>query len=92
MSEKVQVAITTIDNPFNPFTEFDKWYMFDCEKNYNSCEYLARIAKTSDSLTDDENQSIVEEAIDEIINNDPFNIYTKIYNNEKEGKNLTDYN
>ena len=50
-----QVMLTTIDNPFDPFEQFDSWFLFDVEKGYNSCDYLGRIAKTSEQLSDDEN-------------------------------------
>lgn len=71
-------ALTTIDNPFDPFTQFDSWFNFDLEKGYNSCAYLDRIAKTSEQLTDTENRREIERAIDEIIKYDPFNIYKKV--------------
>lgn len=72
------VAITTFDNPFDPFTEFKDWFDFDNEKGYNSCAYLARIARTSDALTDDENNEEIERAIDEIIKYDFMHIYKKV--------------
>ena len=40
------VMLSTIDNPFNPFDDFDSWFHYDIEKGYNSCSYLARIART----------------------------------------------
>ncbi len=75
------VAITTFDNPFNPFTQFTEWLLFDKEKGYNTCEYLARIAKVEDNLSQQEYNRAVEQAIDSIIKTDPFNIYKKITNN-----------
>jgi hypothetical protein len=63
----MSVALTTVDNPFNPITQFDSWFAFDVEKGYNSCCYLARIANTSKDLTEEENDEIIEEAIDEIV-------------------------
>lgn len=72
-------AITTIDNPYSPFNEFNEWYLFDVLHGYNSCSYLARIAKTSNSLSDKQNDEEIERAIDEIILNDIFGIYTKVY-------------
>ncbi len=71
-------AITTFDNPYDPFTQFDSWFLYDIEKGYNSCAYLARIAKTSDQLTDEENNKEIENAIDEIIKYDFMNIYKKV--------------
>lgn len=73
-----QCAITTFDNPYNPFEEFEQWYIFDVLKGYNSCAYLARIAHTSSQLTDEENAIEIEKAIDEIIEYDFMNIYKKI--------------
>lgn len=71
-------AITTIDNPYNPFEQFTPWFLFDVEKGYNTCGYLGRIARTSDQLTDDENNQEIERAIDEIIKYDVLNIYKKV--------------
>jgi hypothetical protein len=59
--------LSTVDNPYNPFTDFDKWFNFDVSRGYNSCAYLARIAKTSDELPDSYNQIEIERAIDEIV-------------------------
>lgn len=33
-------AITTFDNPYNPFEQFSDWFLFDVEKGYNTCAYL----------------------------------------------------
>lgn len=73
-----KVYLTTVDNPYDPDKEFNKWFLFDVEKGYNSVAYLGRIARTSDQLSDKENEEEIERAIDEIISNDFLNIYRKI--------------
>lgn len=78
----MQCALTTRDNPYDPFEQFVPWFMFDIEKGYNSCGYLARVSNTSDLLSDEENDIEVERAIDEIIRIDPLNIYQKIKKTE----------
>ena len=70
--------LTTVDNPYDPIDDFMNWYMFDVEKGYNSCSYLARIAKTSEQFTDLENEEEIERAIDEITKYDFMNMYVKI--------------
>ena len=70
--------LTTFDNPFDPFEQFTSWFMFDVEKGYNSCSYLARIAKLTDDMTDQEVSDEIERAIDEIIQYDFANIYKKV--------------
>ena len=70
--------LTTKDNPYNPNTDFDKWFLYDNQKGYNSSAYLARIARTSDALTEEENEQEIERAIDEIIKYDFMGIYEKI--------------
>lgn len=75
-------ALTTFDNPFDPFDQFDSWYRFDTDKGYNSCSYLDRIARTSDQLSDEENDEEIERAINEIIKYDFMNIYKKVKREE----------
>ncbi len=76
--------LTTKDNPFDPFNDFDSWYMFDMDKGYNSSAYLDRIARTSDALTDEENNREIERAIDEIICYDFLDIYRKVIHEEDD--------
>lgn len=71
-------ALTTFDNPFDPFDQFDSWIQFDLDHHYNSCAYLDRIARTSDQLSEVENDKEIERAIDEIIQYDFMNIYKKV--------------
>ncbi|WP_289225374.1 hypothetical protein [Bacteroides acidifaciens] len=73
-----RVGLTTVDNPYDPFEQFTSWFLFDEEKGYHSTSYLGRIARTSDELSDEENNLEVERAIDEIIKYDFRNIYRKV--------------
>ena len=79
------VRVTTKDNPYDPFTQFDQWLLYDNEKGYGTCALLARIAQTSDALTDEENDEEIERAIDEMIKYDFEGLgYRKVY--RKDGK------
>lgn len=72
------VMITTTDNPYDPMTEFDKWFQYDISHGYNTAAYLARIAETSDQLGDRLNDAAIEAAIDEIIRFNPPSMYKKL--------------
>ena len=78
MAEKIAVLLTTIDNPYDPHTEWEKWRQFDESKGYNTSSYLARIANTSDELSDLDYLIEVERAIDTICRLDPLGLYKKI--------------
>lgn len=71
-------AITTVDNPFDPFEQFTLWFLFDVEKGYNTCAYLGRIVQLSDDMSQEEEMMEKERAIDQIIANDFLNIYKKV--------------
>ena len=78
MKKNELVAITTTDNPYDPFDQFNEWFVYDVTKGYNSCGLLARVSKTSDAFSDYENTKEIEAAIDEIIANDFLGIYKKV--------------
>lgn len=73
-----QVMLSTYDNPFDPFTQWDDWWRFDKQNGYNSSEYLDRIANTSGSLSDELNHEEIERAIDEIIECNPLGYWIKV--------------
>ena len=72
-----QCMLTTFDNPFDPFEQFDSWFLFDIEKGYNSCGRLARIAQTTDDMSPKEVDDEIERAIDKIVEFDFTNTYVK---------------
>ena len=75
--------LTTIDNPYDPFTQFDEWYAYDTQKNYHTCELLARFARTSDELTEKENNEEINRAILEILSSDFGEMY-KVVREQKD--------
>ena len=69
-----EVAITTEDNPYDPFTELESWRSYDIQMGYFTCERLASLVHNlPESLSDDENNYFVESAIDELIQSGTYN-------------------
>jgi len=73
------MMLTTSDNPYDPFTQFDDWCAFDEDQGYMTNEYLARVIRTSDELSEADQELAREEAIDEILQLNILGIYKKVY-------------
>lgn len=73
-----ECMLSTIDNPYNPFDNFDEWYRYDMDKGWDSSGRLARIAQISDDMSDEEEEMENERAIDLIIKNDFLNVFIKV--------------
>ena len=70
--------LTTNDNPFNPFEDFNEWFRYDTEKGYNSSSRLMRIAKIEDFMSEEEVEAEIERAIDQIIEHDFLDLFKKV--------------
>lgn len=70
--------LTTIDNPFNPSTEWEAWFAFDESSGYKTTAFLARVVRTSYELSDADQSLAIEEAIDEIVRENVNGMYTKV--------------
>lgn len=76
-----ELMLTTIDNPFNPKKDYEKWKQFDMENGYYTEDYIARIANIPVDV-DLNNEPIINDltnkAIHEILENDVLEIYKLI--------------
>lgn len=76
--ELKEFMLTTTDNPFNPFIQFDEWNNFDMSKGYNTCAFLGRVVANSPDLSEADQSYNIDEAMSRIVDLDPFNLYRKI--------------
>lgn len=74
----MDIALTTADNPYDPLDQFREWWNYDTTMGYHTAAYVARIARTSEELSDSDNQIELLKAIDEIIELNPLIPYVKI--------------
>lgn len=70
--------LSTTDNPFSPFTQFDEWFHYDTEKGYHCCSRLAQNSFVSDELSEEMQVNEINRAIDEIVQNDPLGIFIRV--------------
>jgi hypothetical protein len=71
-------ALTTIDNPWSPFTDFDSWYAYDTRAGHHTSAFLARVTRTSSDLSEADQQLAIDMAIDEIVKENVAGIYVKV--------------
>lgn len=76
-----ETMLTTIDNPFNPFTQYEKWTAFDEIKGYNTSAYLARCVDVEEDTFPVDVSLLVEQAIEEILFYNLTGKYCKIKRN-----------
>ena len=71
--------LSTTDNPYNPYTEWDQWLAWDQAAGYYTCDYLARIVRSSDDLSEADDHQAIADAIDEIVEYNVNGVYTKVF-------------
>lgn len=74
----VEYMLTTVDNPFDPFTEWDEWYAFDTRHGYHTAGLLARIVITSDDLSDADQTLAIQLGIEEIVRENVSGMHKKV--------------
>lgn len=67
--------LTTIDNPYNPITDYHKWLAWDHDNGYHTQEYLARVADVDSDMDDQEVELRLEQAVQSILDNDILGVY-----------------
>lgn len=87
--DTTEYMLTTVDNPFDPFTRFDEWNAYDIRMGYNTSSFLARVAYGSHELSDADQELAIQNAIDEIVEENVSGMWRKVSRNQV--KNLDIY-
>lgn len=67
MKNKKEIKITTFDNPFSPFTQFDEWYQYDIQKGYDTLGTLSRMTMNSNLLSERDQIRIIGDSMIELV-------------------------
>jgi len=76
--ETVEYMLTTVDNPFNPFTNFSEWYTYDMSLGYNTMGFLARVAAVPMNLSQYDRDKAIGDAIEEIARENVSGVHRKV--------------
>lgn len=70
--------LTTVDNPFDPFTQYREWNAWDEAAGYHTNSYLARVARIADTMTEADLDFAYETAVQEIVDMNVNGVYRKV--------------
>lgn len=77
------VMLTTVDNPFNPFTQYDEWYAYDTRLGHHSTALLSRVAIVSNNTSEADYDLAITQAIDEICRINASGVHRKVYDTDR---------
>lgn len=78
MTHKPEYMLTTVDNPFDPWTQWDEWFAYDMNAGYNTPGLLARVARSSSDLSDADQHHAIQSAIEEIVRENLSGVHRKV--------------
>ena len=75
--------LTTTDNPYNPHTNFEEWYVWDVQNKYNTCALIERIYferyGPNKNTNADPDPYLLGNVYRSIMNMHPDGLYTVVY-------------
>jgi hypothetical protein len=77
-TEPTEYMLTTVDNPFDPFTMFDQWLAYDIMMGYNTASFLDRVAIVSADLSEPDQALAIQNAIDDIVQENVSGMWKKV--------------
>lgn len=72
------VALTTVDNPYSPFDQWTEWRAFDEASGYFTSALLARVTRSSDELSESDQELALNDAINEVLWMNDNGLYRKV--------------
>lgn len=59
--------LTTVDNPFDPITQFMQWQTWDTAHGYHTLAYQARVTRSSHELSKADQELAIMQAMTDIV-------------------------
>lgn len=81
MEKYKETWVTTLDNPFDPFKQYDAWQRWDEDHGYYTLSLICRYLNTSDDLGEAHYYKALEDAVDKIVHYNFTGNYRKVVNN-----------
>lgn len=76
--------LSLVTNPYDPFTEYDKWKKFDTHEGFDTDGLLARTISTSSDISEADQLLAEKQACESIIENPSFEgLYVMVSSDEE---------
>lgn len=85
MPSRPEYMLTTVDNPYDPFTQWEEWFAWDQNAGYHTPGLLARVARLGDDLAEGDQHLAIQLAIDEIVRENVFGVHRKVKRGDMVG-------
>ena len=72
MANEESFMLTSYNNPYNPFDDFEVWFKFDQLFGFDCCGMLDKEANLSDVASDEINSKEIVEAMKRIVEKFPM--------------------
>nr|DAQ77779.1 MAG TPA: hypothetical protein [Caudoviricetes sp.] len=70
------VLVTTVDNPINPFVDFEGWMNLDIAMGYDTCSLVNQMFMGYDNMSDEDQAIEYARMIRDLFAHDPLGVYT----------------
>lgn len=70
------VLVTTVDNPINPFVDFEGWMNLDIAMGYDTCGLVSQMFMGYDNMSDEDQAIEYARMIRDLFAHDPLGVYT----------------
>lgn len=77
------VMLTTVDNPWNPFTHWDEWREYDESSGHHTLALLGRVTVSSEEMSEADQDVAISDGIDEIIQENVSGVHVKVTRDSK---------
>lgn len=81
-----ECMLTTDDNPWDPFDNFNEWYAYDTKAGHHSLSLLARVVVFSDEVSELDQHVAIELAIDEVVTENVSGVHKKVSRETEDSK------
>lgn len=80
----VESMLTTTDNPFDPFDQFNEWLEYDTLMGHGTLNFLARLTISSPALSTADQLLAIDQAMNEIVEMNVNGLYKKVTREVKD--------